>query len=102
MSKLSRNAAKAAFASSLSPAKNDVHGLVFGKDAAEDRIERLDDVGLGGGGGDLLGHRVARGGHESGAVGVERVGDVDEDLAGQRVAVVRDRFDGAGVQDGHE
>ena len=80
-----------------------VQGLVLSKDAAEDRVERLHDVcALGGGGGDLLGHRVARGRHESAGVGVERVGDVDEDLAGQRIAVVRDHVDRAGVQDGHD
>ena len=45
---------------------------------------------LGGGSGDLLGRRVACGSHESAGVGVERVGDVNEDLAGQRLAVVRD------------
>ena len=80
-----------------------VEGLVLGKDAAEDRVERLHDVcALGGGGGDLLGHRVAGGRHESTSVGVERVGDVDEDLAGQRIAVVRDHVDCAGVQDGDD
>jgi hypothetical protein len=49
-----------------------------------------------------LGHRVGRGRHESGAVGVEPVGDVDEDLAGERFAVVRDRFDRARVEDGDD
>jgi hypothetical protein len=57
---------------------------------------------LGGGRGHLLGHRVARGSHQSAGVGVERVGDVDEDLAGQRIAVVRDHFNRAGVQDGDD
>ena len=40
-------------------------------------------------------------GHQPGAVGVERVGDVDQDLAGQRIAVVRYR-DHALVQDGED
>ena len=53
------------------------------EDAAEDRIQRLPDVrALGGGSGILLGRRVTRGSHESAGVGVERVGDVNEDLAG--------------------
>jgi hypothetical protein len=68
-----------------------VQGLVLSKDVAEDRIQRLHDLcALGGGSGDLLGRRVACGSHESAGVGVERVGDVNEDLAGQRLAVVRD------------
>jgi hypothetical protein len=45
---------------------------------------------------------VARGSHESTYVGVERVGDVNEDLAGQRIAGVRDHLDRAGVHHGHD
>jgi hypothetical protein len=73
------------------------------EDVAEDRVQRLHDVrALGGGSGDLLGRRVARGSQESAGVGVERVGDVNEDLAGQRIALVRDYGNHAGVRDGHD
>jgi hypothetical protein len=68
MSKLTRNAATRAFASALSPAKH-VHEPVFSKDGAEGRIACLHDMCALGGGGDLLGHQVARDSHESGDVG---------------------------------
>jgi len=58
---------------------------------AEDGVERLHDVrarwdGLG----DLLRAGNAIRSDQPGGVGVEGVGDVDDDLAGQRIAVVRD------------
>ena len=81
MSKLSRNAAKRVFASAPSPAKNTSRGLSSARTPLENRIECLNDVcALGGGGGDLLGHRVALGSHDSAGVGVERVGDVERIL----------------------
>ena len=70
-----------------------VHGLVWSKDATEDRIERLDDVSAIGGGGDLIGRRVTRSCHKSAGVGVERVSPVDEDLARQCIAVLRNHSD---------
>ena len=100
---LVRKSAKRALASALAAGEEHVQRLVVGKHAAEDRVERLDDVGaVGGGGIDLLGDGVPGGRHESLGLGVERVGDVDDDLAGQRIAVVRDHVDRAGVQDSEE
>ncbi len=37
-----------------------------------------------------------------GAAARNRLGDVDEDLAGQRIAIVRDHLNRAGVQDGDD
>src|ERR1022692_1220663 len=63
----------------------------LGQDVAEDGVERLHDVrarrdGLG----DLLRAGNAIRSDQPGGVGVEGVGDVDDDLAGQRIAVFRD------------
>ena len=61
MSRLSGTSATRAFASASVAGEEHVQRLVLGQDAAEDRVERLHDVcAVGGGGGDLLGHRVAR------------------------------------------
>ena len=80
-----------------------VEGLAVSDDAAENRVERLQySRALGGDGGDLLGDGVARGRHDATGVGVERVGEVHENLAGQGVAVVPNHVDRAGVQNGEE
>src|SRR3984957_11492402 len=68
-----------------------VQRAALGQDVAEDGVECLHDVRARGGGlGDLLRAGGAVRGEQPGGVGVEGVGDVDDDLAGQRVPVLGD------------
>src|SRR3954471_12704883 len=78
-----------------------VQRVLLGQNVAEDGVERLHDVrarrdGLG----DLLGTGSALRGDQPGGVGVEGVGDVDDDLAVQRVPVLADHGHRAGVGHG--
>ena len=67
-----------------------------GQDVAKECVERLDDIGACGGG---FGDQFRDGGvvrdGQPGDPGVEGVGDVDDDLAGQRVPVLADGRHGA-------
>src|SRR3954454_5396123 len=74
-----------------------------GQDMAEYGVERLHDVrALGGGLGDLLRSGRAIRSDQPGGVGVEGVGDVDDDLPGQRIPVLGDDLYSAGVRHGED
>ena len=73
------------------------------QDAAEDRVEGLHDAGAGRGDlGDLLRDRGLPAVGESVERGVEGVADVDDDLAGECVAVLGDDRNDAVVQQGRD
>src|SRR3984957_15511990 len=99
--RLSMNADTLALARASSPAKNTFSGRPWAMDVPEDGVERLHDVRARRGGlGDLLRAGSAVRGDQAGGVGVEGVGDVDDDLAGQRVPVLGEDLRGAGVGHG--
>jgi len=80
-----------------------VQWVALGQDVAEDGVERLHDVRARRGGlGDLLRGGGAVRGDQPGGVGVEGVGDVDDDLAGECVPVLGDDRHGAGVRHGED
>jgi len=75
-----------ALASGSSAAMNASEASTLSKYVAEDGLKRLDEVRAAGGAlGDLLRTRTAVGGDEAREVGRDRVGDVDDHLAVERV-----------------
>ena len=97
------NADTLALASRVVAGDEHVQRAALGQDVAEDGVERLHDVRARRGGlGDLLRAGSAVRGDQRGGVGVEGVGDVDDDLAGQRVPVLGEDLHGAGVGHGED
>jgi hypothetical protein len=92
------NAETRAFACAEEHVQRVALGGTGSQDVGELGVERLDDIRIGRGSlGDLLRAETALRGHKVGEVGVDGVGDVDEELACQLFAVLLHYVENGGV-----